>query len=99
MFRLLLLLKFIIVKESYINIIIHIISGSSVSENLVKIWIVSNHHGFYERLISILKDLQKKWNVGSPELNFEKLHTVLTQCKNIMNTTIVTNTLIIISII
>ena len=37
MFRLLLLLKFIIVKESYINIIIHIISGSSVSENLVKI--------------------------------------------------------------
>ena len=41
MFRLLLLLKFIIVKESYINIMLHIISGSSVRENLVKIQIVS----------------------------------------------------------
>lgn len=41
MFRLLLLLKFIIVKESDINIILHIISGSSVRENLVKIQIVS----------------------------------------------------------
>ena len=41
MFRLLLLLKFIIVKESDINIILHIISGFSVRENLVKIQIVS----------------------------------------------------------
>ena len=41
MFRLLFLLKFIIVKESDINIILHIISGSSVRENLVKIQIVS----------------------------------------------------------
>ena len=41
MFRLLLLLKFIIVKESDINIILHIISGSTVRENLVKIQIVS----------------------------------------------------------
>ena len=41
MFRLILLLKFIIVKESDINIILRIISGSSVRENLVKIQIVS----------------------------------------------------------
>ena len=41
MFRLLFLLKFIIVKESDISIILHIISGSSVRENLVKIQIVS----------------------------------------------------------
>ena len=41
MFRLLLLLKFIIVKESDLNIILHIISGSTVRENLVKIQIVS----------------------------------------------------------
>ena len=41
MFRLLLLLKFIIVKESDLNIILHIISGSTIRENLVKIQIVS----------------------------------------------------------
>ena len=52
-----------------------------------------NHHRFYERLILILKlALRKKRNAGSPELKFEKLYTVLTQCKNIMNTTIVTKT-------
>ena len=40
--------------------------------------------GFYERLIAILKLAFRKI-AGSAKLNFEELHTVLAQIKNMMN--------------